>query len=45
MSKAPEAAKASIQAAIGNCEQRMEQTRQAIQNAQNAAGTPGQQGK
>ncbi|GEM_PF-3957281 len=38
MAKAPEAAKASIQAAIGNCEQRMEQARQTIQNAYAAAG-------
>ena len=50
MAKAPESAKAGIQAAIGNCEQRMEQAGQAIQNAQNAAGTQqsnssGQQGK
>ncbi|MBN1643645.1 MAG: hypothetical protein JW856_02335 [Dehalococcoidales bacterium] len=38
MAKAPESAKAGIQAAIGNCEQRMEQARQAIQNAQQKAG-------
>ena len=38
MAKAPESAKAGIQAAIGNCEQRMEQARQAIQNAQRTAG-------
>ncbi|MFC1954805.1 hypothetical protein ACFLVZ_03180 [Chloroflexota bacterium] len=36
--KAPESAKTGIQAAIGNCEQRMEQARQAIQNAQQKAG-------
>ncbi|MFC1962869.1 hypothetical protein ACFLWB_02600 [Chloroflexota bacterium] len=55
MAKAPESAKAGIQTAIGNCEQRMEQARQAIQNAQQKAGntqapqsgsttTPGGQG-
>jgi len=38
MAKAPESAKAGIQAAIGNCEQRMEQAQQAIQNAQRTAG-------
>ncbi|MFC1873384.1 hypothetical protein ACFLW3_01045 [Chloroflexota bacterium] len=38
MAKAPESAKAGIQATIGNCEQRMEQARQAIQNAQQKAG-------
>ncbi len=38
MAKAPESAKAGIQAAIGNCEQRMEQARQAIRNAQQKAG-------
>ena len=38
MAKAPESAKAGIQAAIGNCEQRTEQARQAIQNAQRTAG-------
>jgi hypothetical protein len=38
MAKAPESAKAGIQAAIGNCEQRMEQARQMIQNAQQKAG-------
>ena len=39
MAKAPETAKASIQAAIGNCEQRMEQARQAIANANAKAGS------
>ncbi|MDD5591264.1 MAG: hypothetical protein PHY18_04985 [Dehalococcoidales bacterium] len=34
MAKAPEAAQAAIQAAIGRCEQKMEQIRQTIQNAQ-----------
>lgn len=38
MAKAPDSAKAGIQAAIGNCEQRMEQAHQAIQNAQQKAG-------
>ena len=38
MTKAPESAKAGIQAAIGKCEQRVEQARQAIQNAQQKAG-------
>jgi len=38
MAKVPEAAKAGIQVAIGNCEQRMEQARQAIQNANAVAG-------
>ena len=38
MAKAPESAKAGLQAAIGNCEQRMEHARQAIQNAQQKAG-------
>jgi len=38
MAKAPESAKAGLQAAISNCEQRMEHARQAIQNAQQKAG-------
>jgi len=38
MAKAPESAKAGIQAAIGNCEQSMGQARQMIQTAQQKAG-------
>jgi hypothetical protein len=38
MAKAPESAKAGIQTAIDNCEQRMGQARQAIQDAQQKAG-------
>ncbi len=37
MAKAPESAKAGIQAAIHNCEQRMEQAQQAIQDVQRTA--------
>jgi len=43
MAKAPESAKAGIQAAIGNCEQRLEQARQMIQTAQQKAGGTQQQ--
>jgi hypothetical protein len=38
MARAPESAKAGIQAAIGNCEQRIERVRQSIRDAQQGAG-------